>query len=180
MLDAYEKEINDYHRGNVTWDTSGLAPGHYTITVNASIPEDVHPEDNERTREVMLELPISLRPAPNITSWYPEETVIGDIESAKRTFNISINQTVDVIWRVNRTEVFNQSGVNFSEYTNESAVAGYWEVIAYVFNENGSDTHTWLWSVKDITPPASVSDLHNITYEPVSYTHLTLPTKRIV
>ena len=36
------------------WDTSGLAPGAYTITVNASIPEDAHPEDNKRTREVML------------------------------------------------------------------------------------------------------------------------------
>ena len=149
------------------WDTSGLAPGAYTITVNASIPEDAHPEDNERTREVMLELP--LYPAPNITSWYPEETVIEDIESANRTFNISINQTVNVSWPINGTEVFNQSGVNFSEYTNESAVAGYWEVTAHVFNENGSDMHTWLWSVKDTTPPASVSDS-------VSYTHLTLPT----
>ncbi|MCW7080550.1 MAG: Ig-like domain-containing protein [Candidatus Methanospirare jalkutatii] len=163
VLDAYEWDINNYHIGDVTWDTSGLAPGNYIITVNASIPEDAHPEDNKRTREVMLELP--LYPPPNITSWYPEETVIEDIEGAKRTFNISINQTVNVIWRINGTEVFNQSGVNFSEYTNESAVAGYWEVTAYVFNENGSDTHTWLWSVKDITPPASVSDLHNITYE---------------
>ena len=115
--------------------------------------------------EQNLTLPVSPRSAPNITSWYPEETVIEDIEGVKRTFNISINQTVDVIWRINGTEVFNQSGVNFSEYTNESAVAGYWEVTAHVFNENGSDTHTWLWSVKDITPPASVSDLHNITYE---------------
>ena len=36
------------------WDTSGLAPGNYTIMVNASIPDDVHPEDNERTRKVVL------------------------------------------------------------------------------------------------------------------------------
>ena len=120
VLKAYEKDIKKHHIGKVTWDTSGLAPGNYTITVNASIPEDAHPEDNERTREVMLELP--LYPPPSITSWYPEETVIEDIERAKRTFNISINQTVNVSWRINGTEVFNQSGVNFSEYTNESEI----------------------------------------------------------
>ena len=54
VLDAYEKEINNYHMGNVSWNTTGLAPGNYTITVNASIPDDVRPEDNERTREVVL------------------------------------------------------------------------------------------------------------------------------
>ena len=37
------------------WDTSGLAPGNYIITVNASISNDAHPEDNERTRDVILE-----------------------------------------------------------------------------------------------------------------------------
>ena len=54
VLDAYEKEINDYHIGDVTWDTSGLAPGNYTITVNASIPEDAHPEDNKAWRDVVI------------------------------------------------------------------------------------------------------------------------------
>ena len=37
------------------WNTSGLAPGNYIITVNASISNDAHPEDNERTRDVILE-----------------------------------------------------------------------------------------------------------------------------
>jgi len=63
VLDKYEKDIDNHHWGNVTWDTSGLAPGAYTITVNASIPEDAHPEDNERTREVVLERP---KPPPTI------------------------------------------------------------------------------------------------------------------
>jgi len=49
-LDAGES--NTYYD---EWNTSGLAPGNYTITVNASISGDAHPEDNKRTREVMLE-----------------------------------------------------------------------------------------------------------------------------
>jgi len=54
VLDTYEKDITNHHWGNVTWNTSGLAPGNYIITVNASIPDDAHPEDNERTRGVVL------------------------------------------------------------------------------------------------------------------------------
>ena len=56
MLDKYEKDIDNHHWGNVTWNTSGLAPGAYTITVNASIPEDAHPEDNKAWREVEIEI----------------------------------------------------------------------------------------------------------------------------
>jgi len=41
------------------WNTSGLAPGNYTITVNASISEDAHPEDNKAWRDVeIVPLPI--------------------------------------------------------------------------------------------------------------------------
>ncbi|MEA3485085.1 MAG: Ig-like domain-containing protein [Candidatus Aerophobetes bacterium] len=53
-LANYPKDITSYHLGNVSWDTTGLATGNYNITVNASIPMDCNPEDNERTREVTL------------------------------------------------------------------------------------------------------------------------------
>ena len=101
--------------------------------------------------------------APNITYFAPPSPVTNN-ESESRAFNITINQTVNVSWLINGTEVFNQSSVNFSEYTNSSAVAGYWNVTAYVYNANGSDIQTWWWTVKDITPPASVTNLQNITY----------------
>jgi len=38
----------------VEWDTEGLAPGEYTIKVEASIPDDANPIDNIRTRDVIL------------------------------------------------------------------------------------------------------------------------------
>lgn len=84
-----------------------------------------------------------------ITSWYPNETIINDNEGATRTFNVTINQPVDVSWLINGTEVS-----NYSQYTNTSAVAGYWNVTAYVHNENGTDTHTWWWRVNK--PPKTL------------------------
>ncbi|MFQ6072224.1 MAG: DNRLRE domain-containing protein, partial [Methanosarcinales archaeon] len=36
-------------------------------------------------------------------------------------------------------------------------------VSAIVTNENGSDIQTWMWSVKDITPPSSIKNLQNKT-----------------
>jgi len=95
----------------------------------------------------------------NITSHYPVELEINDIERAVRTFNITINQPVNVSWLINGTEVFNQSGVNFSEY-NASAVPGYWNVTTYAYNENGSDMRTWWWTVNltanDTSPPTVI------------------------
>ncbi|MEA2076075.1 MAG: CARDB domain-containing protein, partial [Euryarchaeota archaeon] len=93
----------------------------------------------------------------NITSWYPIKTDITNTEGAVRTFNVTINQTANVSWLINATEVLNKPNVDFSEYTNTSAVPGYWNVTAYAYNENGNDTRTWWWTVtEDITPPKIV------------------------
>ncbi|KAF5437961.1 Serine protease, subtilase family, partial [Candidatus Methanophagaceae archaeon] len=56
FLENFDKQINvsDSKDAYRTWNTAGLVPGEYSITVNASIPEDAHPADNERTREVIL------------------------------------------------------------------------------------------------------------------------------
>jgi len=94
----------------------------------------------------------------NLTAWYPLDETINDIEGATRAFNVSTNQPVTVSWLLNGTEVFNQSDVNFSEYT-ATAAAGYCNVTAYAHNQNSSDMRTWLWTVtvKDTTPPAVIS-----------------------
>jgi len=56
-------EDSDFYR---TWNTGELAPGYYTIFVNASIVgyADAHPENNNRTRMVGLETAT----APELTS----------------------------------------------------------------------------------------------------------------
>ncbi|VUT27937.1 MAG: hypothetical protein SYNGOMJ08_00494 [Candidatus Syntrophoarchaeum sp. GoM_oil] len=110
------------------------------------------------------------QPAVEMISYYPSETDITDFEGAARTFNVTINQTVNVSWLINETEVLNKPNVNFSEYTNESAIRGYWNVTAYAYNENGgSDAHTWRWTVNvsDTTPPEIVDNAPDGTKESV-------------
>lgn len=87
-----------------------------------------------------------------IVSWYPDGD-IADTKGAARVFNITINQAADVRWLMNGIEVYNESGVNVSSYRNMSAAVGYWNVTVYVYNGNGSDTHTWLWTVSDTHNP---------------------------
>ncbi|MDY6965683.1 MAG: lamin tail domain-containing protein [Halobacteriota archaeon] len=51
----YSNSINSYHLGNITWNTTDLEPGDYTITVKASIPIDDDWTNNEGARDVVLE-----------------------------------------------------------------------------------------------------------------------------
>jgi len=126
-----------------SWDTTGLSPDYYNISVNASIPVDDNPENNERVREIILELP----GAPDITSYAPASPV-SDTEGATRTFNITVNQIVNVSWQINGTVIKDtEKGVTEASYTNDSAVIGSWNVSAIVANANGTDMQTWIWKV---------------------------------
>ncbi|MDI6885187.1 MAG: C25 family cysteine peptidase [archaeon] len=146
--------INDSHEGNVTWNitTTELAEGIYNITVNASIAsEDVRPEDNERTREVMLEKMPPGKPSITITQWYPLEAIVNNIAGESRTFKVAANQTVNVTWYINGSAVQTNKSVPAevnATYTNLSAVVGAWNVSAIASNENGTDMHTWNWTVE--------------------------------
>ena len=93
--------------------------------------------------------------APDITHFAPL-TPVSNNESESRTFNITIDQTVNVSWYINGTGVQTNESKTEASYTNTSAVAGYWNVTAYVYNENGSDIQTWWWTVNDTTPPEIV------------------------
>ncbi|VUT27733.1 MAG: hypothetical protein SYNGOMJ08_00283 [Candidatus Syntrophoarchaeum sp. GoM_oil] len=62
----YQKDINKHHiNSTTTWDTTGLAEDDYTITVNVTIPNDANPDDNERTRDVVLEM-VAPTPKPDL------------------------------------------------------------------------------------------------------------------
>jgi len=92
---------------------------------------------------------------PKIIGFAPH-THVSDNEGATRTFNITVDQPVDVTWRINGTQVQTNASVpayTSCSYTNTGAVAGYWEVTATASNENGSATQTWWWTVNDTTPP---------------------------
>jgi hypothetical protein len=83
---------------------------------------------------------------PKITSFAPPSPVSND-QGVSRLFNITANQTVNVIWYINGIEVFNQNDVTESSYTNTSEVLGTWNVNASVHNSNGTDSKEWVWSV---------------------------------
>jgi hypothetical protein len=106
----------------------------------------------------------TLYPPPNITSFAPPTEVL-DVEYVQRTFNISVNQTINVTWRLNGTQVQQNLSIAEANYINLSARAGIYNVSAAAENVNGSTMKTWTWTVQDVTPPASVTNLTNTTYE---------------
>src|SRR5660398_17815 len=87
--------------------------------------------------------------APSITGFAPSASVT-DTVGASRTFNITVDQTVNVSWYLNGTLLSNTStGVTTANYTNASASAGTWNVTARVNNSNGTDSKQWTWSASD-------------------------------
>ena len=84
--------------------------------------------------------------SPKIISHAPESPVDDHI-GANRTFEITINQTVNVSWQINGTEVQTDTSVTAASYTNTSAVNGSWNVSAIVTNANGTNMQTWTWTV---------------------------------
>jgi hypothetical protein len=83
---------------------------------------------------------------PEIT-YYAPESPVNDYVGASRSFNITINQIVDVRWQINGTEVQTNASVTEASYMNTSAVNGIWNVSAIVCNANSTDMQTWDWRV---------------------------------
>ena len=90
--------------------------------------------------------------APSITSFAPSSPVY-NTEGATRTFNIITDQTVNVSWLLNGTEVQLNTSVKNASYTNTSAVAGTWNVSTIASNENGTAMQTWIWTVSQQVAP---------------------------
>ena len=113
--------------------------------------------------------------SPNITDWNPVESVVNNAEGESRTFNISVNQTVDISWRINGTEVQKNESVTEAAYTNTSAVVGIWNISAIATNTTTvlSDMHTWIWNVTPAltatpTPAENITTTPSPTPSPIS------------
>jgi hypothetical protein len=85
--------------------------------------------------------------APTITSSVPTSPAVSDIAWATQTFSIGINQTVNVTWLINGSEVLTNESVNVASYTNTSAEVGCWNVSAVASNGNGDVMQKWTWTV---------------------------------
>ena len=100
------------------------------------------------TKSYTISKAISPNPPINITSYSPLSPII-DNEGAIRTFNLTANQTLNVAWYINGTQVGSNSSVVAANYTNTSAKSGTWELNAVANNANGSTVQTWIWKVSD-------------------------------
>jgi hypothetical protein len=138
-----------------TYTVSGILRGENEYDIDG----DTEIEVGEKSVEVSL-------PA-NITAWNPIEVIVNNTEGESRTFNITVNQTVNISWQINGTEVQTNESVTEAVYTNTSAVAGIWNVSAIATNTTigVSDMHTWTWSVT-LTPTITPTPTVNITSTP--------------
>jgi len=142
------------------WDTSGLAPGYYNITVNASIADDAHPEDNERTREEGLEMPPDMEPPASITNLAYTNGTTWINWTWTNPLDADFNYTmvyVNGTWQENTSDPFyNATGL---------ASDTLYEIGTRTVAEVGNINATWVngtantLSLPDMGPPASITDL---------------------
>jgi len=93
---------------------------------------------------------------PSITAWEPAEDAVSCTEGESITFEITVDQEVDISWQINGTEEQTDEGEAKAEFT-KSAVAGSWNVSAIATNiETGlASMHTWIWEVTSASTEAS-------------------------
>jgi hypothetical protein len=101
---------------------------------------------------------------PNITAWNPIDAVVNNTEGESRTFNTTVNQTVDISWQINGIELQTNKSVTKAAYTNTSAVVGTGNVSAIATNTATelTDIHTWIWNVT-LMPATTPTPAVNIT-----------------
>ena len=149
------------------YNVTGLSPN-TTYEFNVSAYDDNNLEGENAT--VTVTTTTASYPAPAITDWYNNKTLndsttITINESECVFLNATADQPIDVwSWFVNGT---NQSH-NFDNFSYCNwTVNGTYYVDVNASNSNGtSNPINWTVTVEDITPPASVTNLDNITYAP--------------
>ncbi|MCW3129195.1 MAG: cohesin domain-containing protein [Methanophagales archaeon] len=127
------------------------------ISSEIRIGEEKGEEEEEEEEEKEEVTPGS----PNITAWNPAEAVVNNTEGESRAFNITVDQTADISWQINGTEVQTNESTREAVFTNTSAVVGTWNISAIATNTTTrlSDMHTWIWSVTTtaITPTPTLA-----------------------
>jgi S-layer protein (TIGR01567 family) len=83
-------------------------------------------------------------PAPGITINEPTDSTPENLEGETRTFNITVNQTVNIKWEING--LVNNS-LNDLTTVNLSMGEGVYNVTVTAWNANGSANVTWNWTV---------------------------------
>jgi hypothetical protein len=145
--------VNDKYAANITKVESYLIQNQ-----NADGSWDLCYQDVLTTIDVLraFSITIATKP-PGIISWSPIEPIVKDVEGARRTFNISVDQVANVSWLINGTEVQTNTSIYDTVYTNTSAAVGTWNVSAIATNPDGTDMQSWIWSVSPAPVPPSIT-----------------------
>lgn len=104
--------------------------------------------------------PVVTDPPPDISGFEPSSPV-NDFASASRTFNITVNQIVNIIWLINSLVVQTNTSVTTASYTNMGESLGTWNVSAIAQNANGTAMQTWTWNVVTTQPTANSLGVNN-------------------
>jgi len=154
ITDGLEDYNNEVIQGD---DGDNMMPANAFLVITYEEEEEEEEEEGRVTSG-----------SPNITAWNPVESVVNNTEGESRTFNITVNQTVDVSWQINGTEVQTNESITEAAYPNTSAVVGTWNVSAIATNTATglSDIHTWIWKVTPAALTATSTQEVNITQTP--------------
>jgi len=149
--------------GGDSWDTSGLTPGNYNLTVNASIPTDDDWSNNERIRAVTLALPPNQPPVSDPNGPYTGTEGVplsfngsgsydpdGTIVSYAWNFGDGNTSTV-----VNPTHTYAQNGT-------------YTVTLTVTDNEGATDTSTTTATIADTEPNADFTGTPTSGPEPLT------------
>ncbi|MDD5681637.1 MAG: hypothetical protein PHI59_10425, partial [Candidatus Omnitrophica bacterium] len=135
----------------------------YTFYVNAS---DINGTNwtTSSTRTVTVSMPTSPFP-PGLSSPNPSSSPVNSIFGFSQNFNITVNQTANVSWKIGSLEVQNLSvsaGAK-SEYISNAtqAIGNNYIVTATAYNANGTSASpaTWTWNVLPSQGPPPVLDV---------------------
>ena len=109
--------------------------------ITVGVREDVSGDDDEELLEI---------------TGVPEEEVVSSVEGESLSFEVTVDQRVDISWQINGTEVQTDEDITGAIYTNTSAVAGTWNVSAIATSTETelSSMHMWIWSVASIETEA--------------------------
>jgi|LGVF01.1.fsa_nt_gb hypothetical protein len=127
----------------ITVDTTGATPETYNVIGKINTGNNTKPFFSTADTS-----PFTLAYAPpNITSYGPVNSSITNNEGATRSFNVTIDQEVNVTWMINGTAVQTNTSITTANYTKTNVEPGVWIVSANATNTNGTDIQSWTWTV---------------------------------
>jgi hypothetical protein len=85
--------------------------------------------------------------APPVITFFAPPSPVNDTVCTRRTFNITVNQTVNVSWYLNNTLQHTNVSTKEASYTLHAEIVGEHNVSAIASNANGTDMQSWVWNV---------------------------------